>query len=99
MADLRAHGFRTGQSLVNADIVESRLLQTNLCIESIDKVERRISDLFIVVSPLPHRPHRIGIHLSGVRYVVTLPRVWLVFIDLLLDVVELALSDVQQPVS
>ena len=87
------------QSLVHADIVEARLLAFKLLIVLFDQLERRIGDVLVVVPPLAHQAVRIVVDLGRVRNVVALPGIGLVLIGLLLDIGQIALADIEQPVA
>jgi hypothetical protein len=86
------------QPFVDANVLESRLLVFDLLIQLLDQRERGVRHLLVVVPPLPHQAVRIVVHLRRVGDVVALPGIRLVLFRLLLDVTEIALSDVQQPV-
>ena len=88
-----------GESLVHADVLESRLAVLQLLVVLLDQLEGRICHRLVVVAPLTHRAHRIVVDLCRVRDVVALPGVGLVLLDLLFDESQVALADIEHAVS
>ena len=82
------------EALVNADVFEPRLLVLDLLVCLLDQFESGIRDGFIIVTPLAHGTHRVGIDLRGEGDVIALPGVGFVLLNLLLNIRQVALADI-----
>ena len=94
IAVLRPRRQAAGKPLVYGDDVAPR---TQLVLADVlaDQLERRVGHVLVIVPPLPHHAR---VDLRRVGDVVALPGVGVVVIDLVLDVVQVPLADVEQPV-